>query len=58
MKRVKAKDRSRTKDKVSSKAKTAPYKGNKTQKLQTKLIAAFLIPIVLFICMISLLTIL
>lgn len=50
MKKVKAKDRSRTKNKVSSKAETASYKGNKTQKLQTKLIAAFLIPIVLFIC--------
>ena len=50
MKKVKTKDRSRTKNKVSSKAETASYKGNKTQKLQTKLIAAFLIPIVLFIC--------
>ena len=50
MKKVKAKDRSRTKNKVSSKAETASYKGNKTQKLQTKLIAVFLIPIVLFIC--------
>ena len=48
--KVKAKDRSRTKNKVSSKAETASYKGNKTQKLQTKLIAAFFIPIGLFIC--------
>ena len=52
MKKVKTKDRSRSKAKFSSKDKTATasYKGNKTQKLQTKLISAFLIPIVLFIC--------